>query len=773
MNVSTITALLVFFIVVRFPTASAGESHKVWTIKTEENVKSKYFLDGGKYFFVRAKDYLYLFDGEGGKQIWSTEVANYEKKGPNIMWSDNKKYVVANSKQELICYDVSTGKILWQQKYPDIDQDDYLGFDELKEGVMMQYKNMYLMVDFETGHEMWRARHDPNSKRYGNNQFVSWSTNWKTDNRILFATSDGLLLIDAKTGKELWKKNVDLTTEENVKPVTFYGKNALIMYDNDMIAFVDLVHGKELWTRKTKIGDIEGYFTIKNVSGTDYLLMSFDDTQTMVNLTSGTIAWETKPGELIGMMKEYRVMDGGKTLLCYIKQKRKSGDEKGTYFILCKLEMPTGKIIYKEKIAFTDWSAALSIAKGILGVQAKIIDFLGKTNAMSKMLDPSIEGSRYGFDITEYKVDDDAVFLIRGDKGSEDMENPLTRDGDGEGIVRINLETGKIAYRTYFPLNKANFKMWGADFDYDAAPKPIVQGDNLYVVGAERMVCANLKTGQITWKIDEDLGFPTSLHLWDNTLYLRVGHQAFNVSVDAKSGNINAKKAWNKDPYRLYAIDPSNGKIVWKTDFKNDAGLGMKNNQAFIDTVTKMFYGADEKEMFAVRLSRDGGGKKLWSLKFDDDMKVGNLDHEDTYAVTRNVSSHVGSEYSYNSGYNYTTISTTYEAAATQVLYPVVHLGHFIVFGPDGIASVSTDGKIQWTTKWKWDGKKVTLPPYFLNNGKIVYMVKGEIQLLDENTGTVNWKEEDDKDATPIIPPNNKYLYMLEKDEVRVYNMAE
>jgi outer membrane protein assembly factor BamB len=385
---------------------------------------------------------------------------------------------------------------------------------------------------------------------------------------------------------------------------------------------------------------------------------------------------------------------------------------------------------------------------------------------MRKVLDPYLEQSQYGFDITKYEVDDDAVFLIRGDKGSEDMENLLTRDGDGEGIVRINLETGKVAYRSYFPLNKTNFKLWGADFDYDAAPKPIVQGDNLCLVGAERIVCTNLKTGQINWKIDEDLGFPTTLFLWDNTFYLRVGHQAFNVSIDAKSGNIDAKKAWNKDPYRLYAIDAPTGKIIWKTDFKYDAGLGMKNNQALIDTVRRIFYGADEKEMFTVRLSRDGGGKKLWSLKFDDDMKVGNLDHEDCFAVTRSSSST-------SFGYNYTTTTTTYEASAQQVLYPVWRGDHFVVFGPDGVASVSVDGKVLWSTKWKWAGKKVTLPPQFLNNGKIVYMVKEDIQLMDEKTGSLQWKEEDDYDATPIIPPNNKYLYMLEKDEIRVYRMTE
>lgn len=44
---------------------------------------------------------------------------------------------------------------------------------------------------------------------------------------------------------------------------------------------------------------------------------------------------------------------------------------------------------------------------------------------------------------------------------------------------------------------------------------------------------------------------------------------------------------------------------------------------------------------------------------------------------------------------------------------------------------------------------------------------------MDEKTGKLHWREEDDYDATPIIPPSNKFLYMMEKDEVRVYKMSE
>jgi outer membrane protein assembly factor BamB len=94
------------------------------------------------------------------------------------------------------------------------------------------------------------------------------------------------------------------------------------------------------------------------------------------------------------------------------------------------------------------------------------------------------------------------------------------------------------------------------------------------------------------------------------------------------------------------------------------------------------------------------------------------------------------------------------------------------VFGPDGVCRVGLDGKLQWTTEWNWSGKKVTLPPTFLSTGYIVYMVKEDIQLIDEKTGQLLWKEEDDYDAKPLVSPNHKYLYMLEDDEVRVYRLA-
>ncbi len=746
---------IIFAVIIGFTGLARSDGHKVWELETKGDVESKYFLQNGKYFFVRAEEYLHCFDGENGKEIWKTEIPDYEKLGFKYLWNE-KEYIVSTENEELISYDVYTGKVLWKQKYVDIDQDDNTSFDDSETAFLIMYGKTTLCIDPVTGKELWRhkIRYDANRNEKGlANYFDVTEGDAK---RILFATEDGLLLLDAANGATLWENpDGELSDEENVKAVSYFGSKALLMYDDDQISFLDVLNGKELWKRKQEIGDIEGYKTIGNANGVDYLLISLDDTQLMINLTTGKVAWETKPGEMEGLLTHYKEMDGGKSL-CYFKRKLKSGKDKGTHLDLYLIETATGKVSWKQEIAMTEWAPAIGFA-----------NFLSKTLLGTKVF----QENDYGFIFTEYEVDNDIVFLIRGTTGASDMVDPTKRDGDGEGIVRINLTTGKITYRSYFPLNKIGFRWSAVKFEIKDAPQPVALNGNIFVVGAERVVCADLKTGTIVWKIDDDLGFPVDWLFFDNTIFLKVGKQGWDIAVNAKSASVDAKKAWNKDPYRFYALDPATGKELWQVDFENDPSIAM---DPVFDEKTKMFFGADEEELFAVKLARDGSGKRSWSFKFDKDGKIGDLDHEDCYAVTQTVNSSSSTSVTFSGGQlgTSTTTSISYSATAELVLQPVFRGDHFVIFGPDGVCSVGLDGKLLWTTEWNWAGKKVTLKPTFLSSGKIVFMVKEDIQVMDEKTGKIEWKEEDDYDAAPALSPNHKFLYMIEKDEVRVYKMA-
>ena len=179
-------------LVLAMPTdGTAGNNpHNVWTPETKEDVETKYFLEDGKYLFVRAEDWLHFFDGDNGKELWKVRVPDYEKKGMHVLWED-KKYLVSMEEEEIICYDVYTGKVLWQQKYKDIDQDDYLGHDALKDGVMIQYMGIALFIDVAAGKELWRHDFEPESGRHDKGLYTFSSTEWDSDNRILLSTNDG------------------------------------------------------------------------------------------------------------------------------------------------------------------------------------------------------------------------------------------------------------------------------------------------------------------------------------------------------------------------------------------------------------------------------------------------------------------------------------------------------------------------------------------------------------------------------------------------------
>ena len=83
------TMLLLALLFALHTEGTAGDNpHNVWTLETKEDVETKYFLQDGKYFFVRAEDWLHFFDGENGKELWKVRVPDYEKKGLHVLWEE-------------------------------------------------------------------------------------------------------------------------------------------------------------------------------------------------------------------------------------------------------------------------------------------------------------------------------------------------------------------------------------------------------------------------------------------------------------------------------------------------------------------------------------------------------------------------------------------------------------------------------------------------------------------------------------------------------------
>ena len=67
-----------------FSGIATAESHKVWDLKAKENIQTRHFIQDGKYFFVRAEEYIHFFDGENGKEIWEGDIVyhhHFNEKG--------------------------------------------------------------------------------------------------------------------------------------------------------------------------------------------------------------------------------------------------------------------------------------------------------------------------------------------------------------------------------------------------------------------------------------------------------------------------------------------------------------------------------------------------------------------------------------------------------------------------------------------------------------------------------------------------------------------
>lgn len=740
--------ILLFFLFNASMLAQPGSM--LWEKRADGSIDENFFLDDGKYVLLQSDEYLYFIETASGKEVWTAEVEDYTGKGLKLLWNE-AQYIVPRY-ESLVSYDVHTGKILWEESYPEIDQDDYITYFNTKAGILIYYRDNLLRVDLKNGKELWRSTEielngDRNEKGL-KNVFVAETPQGE---RFLIITDDGILLLNADTGEELWRNDDgELTDEEHLNAVSIFGSNALIFYDDDLISFLDLTKGNEIFTREQDIGDIEGFTLIEDVSGKDYLMLSLEDVQLMLNITDSKLEWETAEDELEGILLDAEATNNGKYLICHFMKRSVMGSDNGTYFFLVKLETETGKIHYKEKIAWTAYAKS--------GFLMDLTNFMTGGNQRFDL----------GFDVQTFQYDGDVIYLIRGTTGANQMGNPLTRDDEGEGIVRINPETGEVKYRNYFVINEDGINISQYQFNIFDQPEPQIINDKMYVMGTDRVVCADLKNGNVAWQFEEDVVLPHNWWIVGDNLFIQSGMDKWNTGLDPKEGEVKVNKAWDEDPYMLFAFNMKNGNLLWKKEYDNDLSLGMKPN---FDEKTGTLYCSDTENLYAIKLDENSSGEKAWVFNYDDN-EVGELEKEESFAVTQSVTTSFdmfGALFGKKGIAG--GIKQSYAAEAELVLQAVYRDDHFIVFGPDGIASVDLQGNRQWFTEWDWDFNDVQLMPSFLDKSEIIYMMNGDIFSIDEKTGEVKWTADDSDGVEVRITPDEKNLLIIEKKYVRVYSL--
>ncbi|HKQ75661.1 MAG TPA: PQQ-binding-like beta-propeller repeat protein [Blastocatellia bacterium] len=157
-----------------------------------------------------------------------------------------------------------------------------------------------------------------------------------------------------------------------------------------------------------------------------------------------------------------------------------------------------------------------------------------------------------------------------------------------EGVTSLDARTGKEGIREKFRVNEEGLALTEAD--------PVVDDRHIYVSGRGRVRAISRETGREVWEA-KDLGLTPELILANGLLFVRTGGQFTRL----KDGDVV-----ERGPYGVSAIDPSNGKTLWRY---RGADKGI-TNIALANERTALI--ADRDELIAIDTSN---GKVVNRLK--------------------------------------------------------------------------------------------------------------------------------------------------------------
>jgi outer membrane protein assembly factor BamB len=203
-----------------------------------------------------------------------------------------------------------------------------------------------------------------------------------------------------------------------------------------------------------------------------------------------------------------------------------------------------------------------------------------------------------------WRLDDDNFYTL------DNYRAPFFLDGRlwlfYEGVTSLDARAGTERIREKFRVNEEGLALTEAD--------PAVDERHIYVSGRGRVRAISRATGREVWEA-KDLGLTPEMILANGLLFVRTGGQFTRL----KDGEVI-----ERGPYGVSAIDPSNGKIIWRY---RGADKGI-TNIALADAATALV--ADRDELIVIDTSN---GKVVKRLKHRIDRAAFVLINEERQAV--------------------------------------------------------------------------------------------------------------------------------------------
>ena len=780
----------------------AQQNKLLWKAELQDDVKKIQTIQNGKYIFLWADEYAWLYENATGKKIWSVKIEEFSENAVHQLIHDSL-YLVANE-DTLVCYNVLANKMVWKKSYQGIEQDRFLGLNVIDSTLLFHFKKIDVAVNLESGKEMWRVplTYEQLLTEKGTVNFIPLP---KIGKYLAFLDNDECALISMANGKKFLsipnaEPNSDLIKQQRlwyyIEPdehfaALIFEKNFVVINldSNKIIAqrTIDIsdqynivlstangcaVIGEEklihvnfqnnvVAEAPIDVDELRNIIITQTDSGT-VAIISQKNKLSALNLENGKMLWQTAPkfAPANGFIHRTIMSDSNNIIVTYLDPT----DDLKLYFM--SINALSGTINYRTIIAHADES---------LPQRNLPLSVLNDTRALSF----GFENVGFDYTVTIDSVTNTANILIYT---ASEMIEPASNKSGGEGLIIVRLEDGKLLSKNYMKIADGMSFKGGLS----SLAKPLKVGKILLLPGNKNLVALNAETGAIQWLlVEEDLGgsFVFDMAMIDSILYVKTGGFKQEFKYDPKKEKVEAKKMWEEDDYQLLAVDTSTGKIHWKKEFKSDPG------RIFHDySVTKyskdgkqLFFGS-EKFLYSLALFPaqrvESSTKKdsiNWSFEFADS-GIGKMKYDDLYLQSNYWNSERLLTQD-SSGFGNDTLiplssSVSIGESFTHSISKIIHATYsshnnkLLVFGEDGIASVNPEnGKRLWLHEWDFSAKAVHYRPIILRDN-IFYFIDGKMVLINIDTGKIVWQTTLDKENSLFIMPDRSSIIAIEKDEV-------
>ncbi|GEM_PF-1615587 len=800
-----------------------------WNLDIGEQIKDYSFLQEGKFLFLSNYEYSWLFDAASGAKIYELRVKKYEKQGVHQLIGE--KFLIGTG-EGLQCYDALTGKLLWQQEYAKVDQDEYTNLSFRNNNIILRYGKIHIGVDLTTGKELFRMDITYNGDLVKKGTW-NWTSLEKQNKLLVMLDDDKLGLFSYDDGKQLFEaKDYEVNSKIVEKKYEWCYQSpdqrfALFLLDSH-VAIVDISQNKEIVRKEMKydtdfqplmktdlgcailgkdkvmffndntgslvevpasVGDFRTY-EILHIGDKEVFLAGMSDAMFAIDLVEGKVLWKTaeKDANFEGYAHHYIKVDGNNVIVTYTRGSGYSDD--GTNVHVMSIQAFTGKVNYRTPAIFNsrlyipNWQR--SLGKFVLSTLAGQKNTFGYENI--------------GFSYTTDEFEGNLVF---GLISTNLLRNPDTKEEPGDGVVIVDPKTGQILLKDYVRVS-----------DYTSSPpaapamKPVIIENKMFLIGDENIAGYDLSAKKRMWYSEKLLkGNPREAMLVDNVLYIKFGERKFDIALEPPKGlfgtlGMKIKDKYDIDPYGFAAYDAATGKQLWRIETKVDPSFltpnfSLKNNY---DPASKRLYFADEENIYALQMRADGG-------KFDytvnlDKSGLGEMQFKKTYAIQEWPIGHKRTSVSSGYGYSVTTTtteiggadynkfisdkeeadaacqyqgwgSTIWGATAKKCLRAVYVGTHIFAIGQEAIALLNAeDGKVIWKHAWDFDPKNIQYVPKIMN-GKLVYCLDRQLTCVDIGNGNMLWQQKEAKRPLFFNSPDENYLYTIDEEVIKGYELVK